>query len=175
MQDPTQVMSPNLGAGSASSSAPIGTGTDSDAGVRAILQQWQEVKTEQGAIERTYTQCTQSWPLASHVKLEGMESAVQVLRQACNYLYEGLSKLNAATEQKCDTGKVHQATMELMGMLQQLQARCTEGSHSVDLLTARMDEMTGETVNMRNRLDGLERRVGNREPTARGGNERTSR
>ena len=75
-------MSPNLVAGSASSAAPTGSGMDTDAGVQAILQQWQEVKTEQGTVERTYTQCAQSWPLASHVKLEGIESAIHILRQA---------------------------------------------------------------------------------------------
>ena len=47
IQDPSQVMSPNLVAGSASSAAPVGSGTDTDAGVQAILQQWREVKTEQ--------------------------------------------------------------------------------------------------------------------------------
>ena len=87
IQDPSQVMSPNLVAGSASSAAPTGSGMETDAGVQAILQQRQEVKTEQGTVERTYTQCAQSWPLASHVKLEGIESAIHILRQACEYLH----------------------------------------------------------------------------------------
>ena len=78
IQDPTQVMSPNLVAGSASNTTPVGSGADTDAGVQAILQQWQEVKTEQGTVERTYTQCAQKWPLASHVKLEGTESAIHI-------------------------------------------------------------------------------------------------
>ena len=52
---------------------------DTDAGVQAILQQWQEVKTEHGTVERTYTQCAQAWPLANNVKLEGMESAILIL------------------------------------------------------------------------------------------------
>ena len=109
IQDPSQVMSPNLVAGSASSAAPMGSGTETDAGVQAILQQWQEVKTEHGTVERTYTQCAQSWPLASHVKLEGMESAIHILRQACDYLHEGMVKLGSVTDQKmryrkCTTG-----------------------------------------------------------------------
>ena len=82
IQDPTQVMSPNLVAGSASSANPVGSGTDTDPGVQAILQQWQEVKTEHGTVERTYTTCSQTWPLANHIKLEGMESAIHILRQA---------------------------------------------------------------------------------------------
>ena len=37
IQDPTQVMSPNLVAGSASNATPVGSGADTDAGVQAIL------------------------------------------------------------------------------------------------------------------------------------------
>ena len=153
-------MSPNLVAGSASSATPAGSGMDTDAGVQAILQQWQEVKTEQGTVERTYTQCAQSWPLASHVKLEGMESAIHILRQACDYLHDGMMKLSSVTDQKCDTEKVRQATAELMTMLQQLQTRCIEDSRRTDTIASRVDEMTGEAANIRGRLEGLERRVG---------------
>ena len=128
IQVPTQVMSPNLVAGSASKANPVGSGTDTDAGVQAILRQWQEVKTEQGTVERTYTQCAQTWPLAGHVKLEGMESAIHILRQACDYLHEGMVKLGSMTDQKCDSGMVHQVVSEVMTTLQQLQARCAEGS-----------------------------------------------
>ena len=136
IQVPTQVMSPNLVAGSASNANPVGSGTDTDAGVQAILQQWQEVKTEQGTVERTYTQCAQTWPLASHVKLEGMESAIHILRQACDYLHEGMVKLGSMTDQKCDTGMVHQVISELMTTLQQLQTRCAEGSHKIEQVTS---------------------------------------
>ena len=160
IQDPTQVMSPNLVAGSASNATPVGSGADTDAGVQAILQQWQEVKTEQGTVERTCTQCAQKWPLASHVKLEGMESAIHILRQACDYLHEGMMKLRSMTDQKCDTGKVHQVVAELMATLQQLQTRCTEGSQRIDQVTSRMNEMAGESTNARKRLEGWERRVG---------------
>ena len=160
IQVPTQVMSPNLVAGSASNANPVGSGTDTDAGVQAILQQWQEVKTEQGTVERTYTQCAQTWPLASHVKLEGMESAIHILRQACDYLHEGMVRLGSMTDQKCDTGMVHQVVSELMTTLQQLQTRCAEGSQKIEQVTSRVNEIAGESVNARKRLEGLERRVG---------------
>ena len=39
IQNPAQVMSPNLVAGSASNATPSGSGMDTDAGVQAILQQ----------------------------------------------------------------------------------------------------------------------------------------
>ena len=58
IQNPSQVMSPNLVAGSASNATPSGSGMETDAGVQAILQQWQEVKTEHGTVARTFTQCT---------------------------------------------------------------------------------------------------------------------
>ena len=160
IQDPTQVMSPNLVAGSASDTNPVGSGADTDAGVQAILQQWQEVKTEHGTVERTYTQCAQTWPLANHVKLEGMESAIQILRQACDYLHEGMMRLGSLTDQKCDTGMVHQVMSELMTALQQLQSECADGSQKVEQVTARVNEIAGESVNARKRLEGLERRIG---------------
>ena len=86
LHHPSQVMSPNLVAGSASNVAPLGSGIETDAGVQAILQQWQEVKTEHGTVERTYTQCAQTWPLGSSAKLKSIESAILILIQACDYL-----------------------------------------------------------------------------------------
>ena len=160
IQVPTQVMSPNLVAGSASSAQPLGSGTDTEAGVQAILQQWQEVKTEQGTVERTYTQCAQTWPLASHVKLESMESAIHILRQACDYLHEGMTKLGSLTEQKCDAGMVHQVVSELLTNLHQLQSDCAEGSRKTEQVMARINEIVGELANARKRIEGLERRIG---------------
>ena len=160
IQVPTQVMSPNLVAGSASSAHPLGSGTDTEAGIQAILQQWQEVKTEQGTAERTYTQCAQTWPLASHVKLEGMESAIHILRQACDYLHEGMIRLGSLTDQKRDAGMVHQVISELMTNLHQLQSDCTERSRKVEQVMSRVNEVVGELVNARKRIEGLERRVG---------------
>ena len=160
IQKPSQVMSPNLVAGSASNATPSGSGMDTDAGVQAILQQWQEVKTEHGTVERTFTQCAQTWPLASHVKLEGMESAIHILRQACEYLHEGMVKLSSITDQKSDTEKVQQAIAELMVTLQNLHTQHHEGSRRSEVLASRIDEVTGEAASIRGRLESLERRVG---------------
>ena len=132
---------------------------DTDAGVQAILQQWQEVKTEHGT-ERTFAQCAQVWPLANNVKLEGMESAIHILRKACEYLHEGMVKLSSITDQKCDTEKVQQAVAELLVTLQRLQTQQHEGSRQSEVLSSRIDEVTGEATNLRSRLDGLQRRVG---------------
>ena len=111
LHQPSQVMSPNLVAGSASNAVPSGSAMDTDAGVQAILQQWQEVKTEHGTVERTYTECAQAWPLANNVKLEGMESAILILRQACDYLHNGMTQLGSMTDRKCDTEKVQQIVL----------------------------------------------------------------
>ena len=73
---------------------------------------------------------------------------------------EGIVKLSTATDQKCDTGRVQQVTDALMATLHQLQTRCMEGSQRTETVASRMDEMAGEAVNVRNRLEGLERRVG---------------
>ena len=97
---------------------------ETDAGVQAILQQRQEVKTEHGTVARTFAQCAQAWPLANNVKLDGMESAIHILRQACDYLHEGMTRLSSIADQKCDTEKVQQAIGEVMVTLQQLQTMC---------------------------------------------------
>ena len=48
-----------------------------------------------------------------------------------------------------------------MATLQQLQTRYTEGSRrAADMVATRVDEMASEAVNVRKRLEGLERRVG---------------
>ena len=143
IQNPSQVMSPNLVAGSAPNATPSGSGVETDAGVQAILQQWEEVKTEHGTVARTFTQCAQAWPLADNVKLEGI-----------------MTRLSSITDQKCDAEKVQQAIAEVTVTLQQLQTMCSEGSCRSEVVVSRMDELSGETVNLRNRLEGLERRVG---------------
>ena len=120
-------MSPNLVAGSASNATPSGSGMETDAGVQAILQQWQEVKTEHRTVERTFTQCAQAWPLASNVKLENMESAIFLLRQACDYLHNDMTQLGSITDRKCDTERVQQVISEVMTQLQQLQTTISEG------------------------------------------------
>ena len=51
------------------------------------LQSWSEVKSEDGSVARTYTQCAQTWPLADAAAFENIETALQVLRQACEYLH----------------------------------------------------------------------------------------
>ena len=57
-------------------------------------------------------------------------------------------------------GMVHQVVSELMTTLQQLQTRCAEGSQKIEQVTSRVNEIAGESVNARKRLEGLERRVG---------------
>ena len=76
LHNPLQVMSPNLVAGSASTDPPPLREMETEAGVQAILQQWAELKTEHGTVERRYAQCAQTWPLTSNAKLENMESAI---------------------------------------------------------------------------------------------------
>ena len=89
-----------------------------------------------------------------------MESVIHILRQACDYLHEGMMKLGSLTDQKCDTGMVHQVMSELMTTLQQLQSECADGSRKIEQETARVNEIVGELVNARKRLEGLERRIG---------------
>ena len=89
-----------------------------------------------------------------------MESSIHILRQACDYLHEGMIKLGSLTDQKCDTGMVHQVMSELMTTIQKLQPECAGGMRKIEQETARVNEIVGELVNARKRLEGLERRIG---------------
>ena len=129
-------------------------------GDRLSCSNGQEVKTKHGTVERTYTQCEQTWPLGIGVKLESIESATLILRQACDYLYNGMTQLSSITGGKCDTERVQQVIADLMTQLQRLQATISESSQGVASVTSRVDELSGDAKNARSRLEGLERRVG---------------
>ena len=103
---------------------------------------------------RTVTQYAQAWPLASNVKLEGMESAIHILRQACDFLHDGMTRLSSITDQKCDAEKVQQAIAEVTVTLQQLQAMRGEGSRRSETIAPRVDELSGVAVNIRGRHGG---------------------
>ena len=133
---------------------------EEDAGVRAIFQQWQNVKTEYGTVERRFTQCAQTWPLASNVKLENMETAIHLVRQACDYLCSGMTQMGSVTDRKCDAEKVQQVISEVMTQFQKLQVTMDEKSRRVETIASRVDELSGESMNSRSRLEGLERCVG---------------
>ena len=67
----------NLATGSASSATP--PQRDDDQGfdphvTRSILQQWAEIKSEDGTVERVFTQIAQTWPLADSVKFDNIEA-----------------------------------------------------------------------------------------------------
>ena len=47
----------------------------------------------------TYTQCAQTWPLTDAIAFENIDGALNVLRQACEYLHHGLTQMGAAVEQ----------------------------------------------------------------------------
>ena len=144
LHHPSQVMSPNLVAGSASNATPSRNGVETDAGVQAILQQWQEVKTEHGTVERTYTQCAQTWPLGSSVKLESIESAIMILRQASDYLYNGMTQLSSITDRKCDTEKVQQVIADLVvstGIIKTMPALSSRAS-SPNTFSVRVETIT---------------------------------
>ena len=125
-----------------------------------LLQQWDEVRTEYGTVERRYTQCAQTWPLGSNVKLENMESAIQLLRQACDYLYNGVTQMGSIVDQKCNTEKVQLVVSEVITQLQKMQSTFDEKSKRAETVATRVDELSGESMSVRNRLDGVERRLG---------------
>ena len=94
------------------------------------------------------------------MKLENMESAIHLLRQACDYSHNAMARMGSVTDQKCDTEKVHQVVSEVMMQFQKLQVTIDERSRRIEDIASRMDELSGGSVNVRSMLEGLERRVG---------------
>ena len=89
-----------------------------------------------------------------------MELAIHLLMQACDYLYNGVTQMGSVTDKQCDTEKVHQVISEVMTKFQKTQVTIDEKSRRVETVASRVDELSGESMNTRSRLEGLERRVG---------------
>ena len=112
---PIQVMSPNLGQGLATGSnqAEEGEAEMDTATARAILQSWTEKRSEDGSVQRTYTQCAREWPLLGMEAFENIEVALNVLKRACEYLHEGMMQMGRTIEQKANIPSVEAAVREL--------------------------------------------------------------
>ena len=119
---PIQVMSPNLGQGLASGSTQDGAvETELDpAMARAILQSWSETKGEDGTAQRTYTQCAQEWPLSDSGAFENIETALNILKRACEYLHDGVMQMGRTVEQKANIPSVEAAVRALAGHIQEV-------------------------------------------------------
>ena len=152
--DPSQVVSPNLDAGMASGSTQLPAEQDVDpATARAILQSWSEAKGEDGSAVRTYTQCAQTWPLTDASAFENIDAALNVLRQACEYLHHGLTQVGADVEQKVDT--VQSAVHELAVQIQVVRIGMTEGVSRQNALSTRIDGMMEKISAAHGRLEAM--------------------
>ena len=117
--NPHQVMSPNLGAGMASGSTQVGAEQDvTQATAKAILQSWSEVTEEDGTVARTFTQCAQTWPLTDASAFENIDAALKILREACDFLHQGMTQLGVRVEQKADIPRAQSAAHELAEHIQ---------------------------------------------------------
>ena len=72
-----------------------------------------------------------------------MGSAIHLLRQACDYLYNGMTQMGSTMDQKCDTDKVQQVVSEVMMQFQKIQAAVDEKSKRVETLATRVDGLSG--------------------------------
>ena len=113
-------------------------------------------------MERTYTQCAQTWPLTENVKFENIESAIQILRQACDYLYGRLSQVGAAVDLKMDPAKVQQTGRDIAGQFQTMQASLEEGSRRSEMVSSRTDEISETMQTAQARLRGKQFGTGSR-------------
>ena len=63
-------------------------------------------------------------------------------------------------DQRCDAEKVQRVVSEVTMHFQKLQAVIDERFKRIEVLSFRMDELSGESMNARSQLDGIERRMG---------------
>ena len=66
------------------------------------------------------------------MKLENMESAIQLLRQACDYLCNGVTQMGSIVNQKCNTEKFELVVSEVITQLQKMQSTFDEKSKRVE-------------------------------------------
>ena len=157
-------MIPNLVTGSASSTTH--PARDNDQGfapdvARSILQQWAEVKGEDGVVERVFTQVAQTWALADNVKFENIEAAIQMLWQACDYLYQGLKHVGSMVEQKVDAEKMQKvvsALGEIVEQIKRMQEQMVESSKRTDAMSARIDQMLERISDAHRQLEQVKSR-----------------
>ena len=87
--------------------------------------------------ENLHPVCT--WPLAKATAFENIDAALKVLRQACEYLHQGLAQVGAAVEQKVDTGKVQAAVQEIAEQIQLVRTGVMDGVSRQKALSTRID------------------------------------
>ena len=167
---PTQVMSPNLGQGVASGSTQDGAvETELDpAMARAILQSWSETKGEDGSIHRTYTRCAQEWPLADSDAFENIETALNILKRACEYLHDGMRQMGGVVDQKANIPSVEAAVRALAGHIQEVRNGVQSTVNRQTDLSSRVDRMSERLQAARDRMEMVATQLdqGNRETAA---------
>ena len=109
--NPMQVMNPNLVAGMASGSTQAPGEHDMDlTTARAILQQWSEVKNEDGTVARTYTRCAKTWLSAEKAAFDNIDNEIASQTQS--------TKANM-TE---NASRLHELSTRLDGMMERISA-----------------------------------------------------
>ena len=75
------------------------------------------------------------------------------------YLYNGVSQVRSATDQKMDTAKVQQAFGEITAQIQRTQACLEDGSKRRETLSSRIDGMSERTNAAHCRLENVGSRL----------------
>ena len=161
---PIQVMSPNLGQGMASGSTRDGAAeSELDlAMARAILQSWSETRGEDGTVQRTYTQCAHEWPLLESDAFDNIESALNILKRACEYLHDGMMQMGGVVDQKANIPSVEAAVRALAGHVQEVRSGVQDTVTRQSELSVRVDRMS-ERLQDRMEMVATQLDQGNRE------------
>ena len=150
-------MSPNLGQGMASGSTQDEAAESEldPAMARAILQSWSETRGEDGTVQRTYTQCAHEWPLSESDAFDNIESALNILKRACEYLHDGMMQMGGAVDQKANIPSVEAAVRALAGHVQEVR-------NGVQNTVTRQNELSVRIDSMSERLQAARDRNGDR-------------
>ena len=126
---------------------------------RAILQSWSEVTEEDGTVARTFSQCAQTWPLTDASAFENIDAALNVLKRACDYLYQGVTQMRANIEQKVDVPRVQSAVHELAEHIHDVRNGLRDETSRQNALSIRLDGIADRLQAAHGRLEMMNAQV----------------
>ena len=131
---------------------------------REILQKWVENLTESGNVERTHThtQVARIWPLENDIKFDNIEAAIQVLRQACDYLHQGTRHVGSVVEKKADAERVQgmaNAMSEVVEQVRRIHEQLLGGSQKAEVMSATVGQISEKISDAHSKIEHVGNRV----------------
>ena len=120
---------------------------------------------EDGTVQRTYTQCAHEWPLSESDAFDNIESALNILKRACEYLRDGMMQMGGVVGQKANIPSVEAAVRALAGHVQEVRNGVQSTVTRQSELSVRVDRMSERLQAARDRMEMVATQLdqGNRE------------